>query len=82
MKNIEQKIICECANKTVMEAERIFCEADPNIPYKKAKKLVTLCNKTCCITPLMALFMVREQNVDYEKISLLIDERDKLLKAQ
>jgi hypothetical protein len=83
VENIEQKIICECANRTIKEAEKIFYEADPNLPYKKVKKLVTLCNKTCCITPLMTLFkMVREEKIDYDKISFLIDERDKWLKAQ
>ncbi|MDR0580074.1 MAG: hypothetical protein LBG21_05670 [Campylobacteraceae bacterium] len=83
MENVEQKIICECANRTIKEAIEIFCQTDPNLPYKKAKKSVTLCGKSCCITPLMALFkMVKEKSIDYDKISFLIDERDKWLKAQ
>ncbi|MDR1554862.1 MAG: hypothetical protein LBS39_02420 [Campylobacteraceae bacterium] len=83
MQNIEQKIICECANRTIKEAVDIFQKADSNLPYKKVKKLVTLCDKSCCITPLITLFkMVKEKNIDYHKISFLIDERNKWLKAQ
>jgi hypothetical protein len=83
MENAEGKIICECSNRTIKEAAEIFSRADQNLPYKKAKKLVTLCDKSCCINPLMRLFkMVKEKNIDYEQISFLIDERDKWLKAQ
>ncbi|MDR2099663.1 MAG: hypothetical protein LBP40_02395 [Campylobacteraceae bacterium] len=83
MENIEDKIICECSNRTIKEAALIFYEADPNLPYKKAKKLVTLCSNGCCISPLMALFkMVKEKNIDYKKISFLIDEQNRWLKAQ
>jgi hypothetical protein len=78
MKNIEQKIICECANRTIEDATKIFYEADPSLPYKKAEKLVTLCGKSCCINHLMALLkMIKEKSIDYDKISFLIDGCDK-----
>ena len=35
MEATEQKIICECGNKTVAEAIDIFQDTD--LPYKKAK---------------------------------------------
>ncbi|MDR2636036.1 MAG: hypothetical protein LBC08_04315 [Campylobacteraceae bacterium] len=80
MQDAEEKIICECANRTVKEAVEIFQKADPALSYRKAKKLVTLCDKTCCMSPLMTLFkMVKEQDIDYRKISILIDEKDKWL---
>ena len=45
-----------------------------DLPYKKAKKLVTGCNKTCCRKPLMALYnMVDFGYIDYEEIAFLID---------
>ncbi|MDB2405429.1 hypothetical protein N9W00_00655 [Arcobacteraceae bacterium] len=73
MEEIENKIICECGNKTVSDAVVIFDET--TLPYKKAKKLVTGCNKTCCRRPLMALYnMIEFGNIDYEEISFLIDQ--------
>ncbi len=67
------KIICECGNKNVAQAVEIFKATD--LPYKKAKKLVTECNKTCCRRPLMALYnMVEFGNIDYEEIDFLIDQ--------
>jgi len=67
------KIICECGDKTVAQAVQIFKET--NLPYKKAKKLVTQCNKTCCRRPLMALFnMIEFGNIDYDEIDFLIDQ--------
>ncbi len=67
------KIICECGNKNVAQAVEIFKETD--LPYKKAKKLVTECNKTCCRRPLMALYnMIEFGNIDYEEIDFLIDQ--------
>ncbi|MDR3346723.1 MAG: hypothetical protein LBS73_06075 [Campylobacteraceae bacterium] len=80
MENIEEKIICECGNKTIKEAEEIFALADPALSYKKAKKLVTGCDKTCCISPLMELFkMVREGSVDYKKIAYLMERQNRWL---
>jgi hypothetical protein len=73
------KIICECGEKNVAQAIEIFRHTD--LPYKKAKKLVTGCNKTCCRRPLMALFQMVEfsknsdtMQVDYDEIDFLIDQ--------
>lgn len=72
MEDLKNKIICDCGDKTVEDAVEIF--RDTELPYKKAKKLVTGCNKTCCRKPLMALYnMVDFGFVDYEEISFLID---------
>ena len=73
MEDKSLKVICECGNKNVAQAVEIFKETD--LPYKKAKKLVTECNKTCCRRPLMALFkMVEFGEIDYEEIDFLIDQ--------
>lgn len=65
--------LCECGEKSVQEAIDIFDKTD--LPYKKAKKLVTGCNKSCCRRPLMALFkMVEFGAIDYEEINFLIDQ--------
>lgn len=70
---MESKIICECGNKTVAQAVEILSNTD--LPYKKAKKLVTECNKTCCRRPLMALYnMIEFGQIDYEEIDFLIDQ--------
>lgn len=68
------KIICECGQKTIQEAIDIFKAT--TLPYKKAKKLVTECNQTCCRRPLMALFnMVEFGEIDLEEIVFLIDQK-------
>lgn len=73
MEEIANKIICECGDKNVAQAIEIFKATD--LPYKKAKKLVTGCNKTCCRRPLMALYnMVEFGNIDLEEIDFLIDQ--------
>lgn len=81
MEELGSKIICECGNKSVTEAVEIFKNTD--LPYKKAKKLVTQCNKTCCRRPLMALYKMVEftkqseqesDMIDYEEIDFLIDQ--------
>lgn len=74
MEDIGDKIICDCGQKTINEAIMIFNQS--NLPYKKAKKLVTGCNKTCCRRPLMRLFdMIKFGEVDYEEIDFLIEQR-------
>ena len=79
MKKLEDKIICECGEKTVAQAVEIFKQTD--LPYKKAKKLVTGCNQTCCRRPLMALFnMIEFGQIDYEEIAFLIDAKNDRLK--
>ena len=75
MEELHSKIICECGQKTIQEAIEIF--RSTILPYKKAKKLVTECNQTCCRRPLMALFnMVEFGNIDYEEIAFLIDQKN------
>ena len=73
MEAMQEKIICECGNKNVAQAVDILSATD--LPYKKAKKLVTECNKTCCRRTLMALFnMIEFGEIDYEEIDFLIDQ--------
>jgi DNA-directed RNA polymerase subunit N (RpoN/RPB10) len=73
MEAVQNREICACGEKSVAQAIDIFKET--TLPYKKAKKLVTGCNKTCCRRPLMALFnMVEFGEVDYEEIDFLIDQ--------
>lgn len=75
MHEYASKIICECGHKTIAEAIEIF--KSTTLPYKKAKKLVTECNQTCCRRPLMALFnMVEFGEIDYEEIAFLIDQKN------
>ncbi len=75
MQEYASKIICECGHKTIQDAIDIF--KSTTLPYKKAKKLVTECNQTCCRRPLMALFnMVEFGEIDYEEIAFLIDQKN------
>jgi hypothetical protein len=67
--------ICECGEKTVAEAITLF--QNTNEPYKKAKKLVTGCNKSCCRAPLSKLFdMTFTGNFDLAEIKRLMDIRN------
>ena len=78
--DLKQKRLCECGEKTVAQAVEIFKNTE--LPYKKAKKLVTGCNKTCCRKPLMALYnMVDFGDIDYEEIAFLIDAMNERLKG-
>lgn len=78
--DLKQKRLCECGEKTVAQAVEIFKNTE--LPYKKAKKLVTGCNKTCCRKPLMALYnMVEFGDIDYEEIAFLIDAMNERLKG-
>lgn len=80
MEDLKNKRICECGEKTIQDAVKIFQETD--LPYKKAKKLVTGCSKTCCRKPLMALYnMVDFGFIDYEEISFLIEAMNDRLKG-
>jgi hypothetical protein len=75
MEEYASKIICECGQKSIQDAIDIF--KSTTLPYKKAKKLVTECNQTCCRRPLMALFnMVEFGEIDYEEIAFLIDQKN------
>ncbi|MDD3597261.1 hypothetical protein [Sulfuricurvum sp.] len=70
--------ICECGGKSVAEAIHIFQQT--SLPYKKAKKLVTECDKSCCRAALLRLFdMTYFGKFDYDEIERLIQLRhDKL----
>lgn len=80
MEDLKNKQLCECGEKSIQNAVDIF--RDTNLPYKKAKKLVTGCSRTCCRRPLMALYqMVDFGYIDYEEIAFLIDEMNDRLKG-
>jgi len=67
--------ICECGEKTIAEAIEIFQHTYE--PYKKAKKLVTGCSKSCCRGPLAKLFdMTFTGDIDLQEIKRLMDIRD------
>jgi len=71
--------ICECGEKNVAQAIDIFQHTE--LPFKKAKKLVTECNKNCCRQPLLKLFdMVYYGKFDYDEIHRLILARNEKLK--
>ena len=64
--------ICACGEKSVAEAIEIF--QNTSLPYPKAKKLVTGCNKSCCRRPLMRLFdMVEFGRIDLAEVARLMD---------
>ncbi|NCO00412.1 MAG: hypothetical protein GW906_01080 [Epsilonproteobacteria bacterium] len=77
MKNREEILaleICECGEKSVAQAIEIFQET--SLPFKKAKKLVTECNKSCCRVALLKLYdMNLFGRFDYEEIAYLIEQR-------
>lgn len=69
--NVTKLCICECAHASVGDAIAEF--QNTTLPYKKAKKLVTKCSKTCCRAPLKSLYeMVKFGQIDYEEIASLI----------
>jgi hypothetical protein len=66
--------ICECGEKSVAEAIEIF--QNTSLPFKKAKKLVTGCNKNCCRMALLKLNdMVTFGTFDYDEIAHQIQLR-------
>ncbi|HHD77211.1 MAG TPA: hypothetical protein ENK93_03955 [Campylobacteraceae bacterium] len=66
--------ICECGEKSIAQAIEIFEET--SLPFKKAKKLVTECNKSCCRAALMKLFEMQQYGkYDYEEIAMLVEKR-------
>lgn len=80
MEELRKIILCECGAKTIEDAVKIF--KNTHLPYKKAKKLVTGCSKTCCRRPLMALYqMVDFGFVDYEEINFLIEAMNDRMKG-
>jgi hypothetical protein len=71
--------ICECGEKSVAQAIDIF--QDTSLPFKKAKKLVTECNKSCCRAPLLKLYDMNQFGTfDYNEIAYLIEQRLERLK--
>ncbi|HHE05652.1 MAG TPA: hypothetical protein ENK90_00840 [Epsilonproteobacteria bacterium] len=71
---ILQMEICECGEKSVAQAIEIF--QNTSLPFKKAKKLVTECNKTCCRAALMKLFDMQQfGKYDYDEIEMLVEKR-------
>ena len=81
MEDIGNKIICLCGEKTVNEAIEIFKATD--LPYKKAKKLVTGCNRVCCRRPLTALFNMLEFGaVDLDEIAMLIEQMNERIHGE
>ncbi|MEA1919272.1 MAG: hypothetical protein U9N52_05480 [Campylobacterota bacterium] len=66
--------ICECGEKDVAQAIEVF--QNTSLPFKKAKKLVTECNKSCCRAALMKLFDMNQfGSYDYDEIGHLIEQR-------
>ena len=66
--------ICECGEKSVKQAVDIF--QNTSLPFKKAKKLVTECNKTCCRAALLKLYDMQQfGKYDYDEIEILIEKR-------
>jgi hypothetical protein len=66
--------ICECSGKNVAEAIEIF--QNTSLPFKKSKKLVTECNKSCCRGALVKLNdMVTFGKFDYDEIAHQIQLR-------
>lgn len=71
--------ICECGEKNVAQAIEIF--QNTSLPFKKAKKLVTECNKSCCRAALLKLFDMNQfGSYDYKIIEELIEKRLERLK--
>lgn len=71
---ILQMEICECGEKSVLQAIDIF--QNTSLPFKKAKKLVTECNKSCCRAALLKLYDMNQfGKIDYEEIEHLIEQR-------
>lgn len=66
--------ICECGEKSVAQAIDVF--QNTALPFKKAKKLVTECNKTCCRAALLKLYDMNQfGQFDLEEIEELIQQR-------
>lgn len=73
-----ESTLCACGEKSVAEAIAIF--QNTSLPYPKAKKLVTGCNKSCCRRPLMRLFdMVEFGRIDLVEIARLMELEENTL---
>jgi len=66
--------VCECGEKNVSQAIEIF--QNSSLPFKKAKKLVTECNKSCCRTALLKLYDMNQfGSFDLDEIDNIIQQR-------
>ncbi len=64
-------VICDCSETSIKDAIEILQHTD--LPYPKAKKLVTKCSRTCCDKPLRLLFnMVEFGKFDLNEVNALI----------
>jgi len=71
--------ICECGEKNVAQAIEIF--QNSSLPFKKAKKLVTECNKSCCRAALLKVYDMKDfGRFDYDEIAFVIEQRLERLK--
>jgi len=74
-----EMIVCECGEKNVSQAIETF--QNTSLPFKKAKKLVTECSKSCCRAALLKVYdMNLYGRFDYEEIAYLIQQRLERLK--
>jgi len=82
MKDVQEVLdmeICECGEKSVAQAIETF--QNTSLPFKKAKKLVTECNKSCCRVALMKIYDMKDfGRYDYDEIAYLIEKRLERLK--
>jgi len=66
--------VCECGEKNVAQAIEIF--QNSSLPFKKAKKLVTECNKSCCRAALLKLYDMNQfGSFDLDEIDNIIQQR-------
>jgi hypothetical protein len=64
-------VICDCSETSISDAIEILQHTD--LPYPKAKKLVTKCSRTCCDKPLRLLFnMVEFGKFDLEEVAIML----------
>ncbi|MCD6258407.1 MAG: hypothetical protein J7J31_02270 [Helicobacteraceae bacterium] len=71
--------VCECGEKSVAQAIEVF--ENSSLPFKKSKKLVTECNKSCCRGALLKIHdMSLYGRYDYEEIAFVIEQRQERLK--
>ena len=79
VKDILEMEICECGEKSVAQAIETF--ENTSLPFKKAKKLVTECNKSCCRVALLKVYDMKDfGKYDYDEIAYLINQRLERLK--
>ena len=72
--DILEREVCECGEKTVAQAIDIF--QNSSLPFKKAKKLVTECNKSCCRAALLKLYEMNQfGRFDLDEVDTIIQQR-------